>query len=238
MRFMLALNPPITVVMVHGAGGGGWEYDKWKPVFEAKGYKVVNRDLLPVNHDYAKTKLSDYVKQVVSWCPKEGSVILIGASMGGRIALEASQMVHPIAMVLVNSVPPQGLGSKAFPPIVKWANGPLKDTIDSMPDSDHATILWAWKRWRNESGQVMHELSQGQAVIQPNCPVIVVIGEKDDEVPPAKSHFMAQQFHAKVLSYPGMSHVGPLLSRSAERVARDVVRTLEESSATDHASKA
>ena len=221
---------PPTVVMIHGAGGGGWEYDKWRPVFERRGWKVVNRDLVPVHGDYARTTLADYVSQVVGWCPAGRPVILIGASMGGRLALEAAPRVHPLAIVLVDSVPPEGHNPRKFPPVVKWAKGPLKDTIDSMPDSDEATIKWAWKKWRDESGQVMASLSRGGKVQTPKCPVIVVIGEKDTDVPPALSRAVARRFHAQVLTYPGMSHVGPLLSRSAARVAADVVKKLEAAS--------
>ena len=170
---------------------------------------MVNRDLIPVHGGYGKTQLSDYLKQVVSWCPSKGSVVLVGASMGGRLALEAAPRVHPVAVVLVNSVPPSGHNPRHFPPVVKWANGPFKDTVDSMPDSDEATIHWAWKRWRDESGLVMEALSRGGSVEDPRCPVIVVIGEKDTDVPPALSRAVATRFHARVLSYPGMSHVGP-----------------------------
>ena len=223
---MLLLSVHPTVVMIHGAGGGGWEYEKWRPVFEAKGWKVINRDLEPVRGSYASTKLSDYVKQVVSWCPKGEMIVLIGASMGGRLALEAARQVHPAAIVLVNSVPPTGLRRPKQPPIVRWANGPIKDTIDSMPDSDGPTIKWAWKRWRDESGAVMNELAKGGKFENPKCPVLVVIGENDTEIQPAISRSMAKSFHAKVLSYRGMSHVGPLLSRSAKKVAADVMNEL------------
>jgi alpha-beta hydrolase superfamily lysophospholipase len=154
----LAFAPRATVVMIHGAGGGGWEYDLWKPVFERSGYGVIARDLQPAHGSLAKTRFQDYVDQVVSWSPKSGSVVLIGASMGGPIALKAAEKIHPVAIVLVNGVPPKGVSSlppaPAFPQIVKWANGPLKDTEVSMPDSDRETIIWAWKKWRNESGAV------------------------------------------------------------------------------------
>jgi hypothetical protein len=69
----------------------------------------------------------------------------------------------------------------------------------------------------------MTELSKGGRVQKPKCPVIVVIGEADDDIPPAKSRKVAEMYGAKVLSYPKMSHVGPLLSTSAEKVAADVL---------------
>ena len=37
-----------TIVCIHGAGGGGWEYAKWDPIFRAAGYRVIANDLVPV----------------------------------------------------------------------------------------------------------------------------------------------------------------------------------------------
>lgn len=222
-----AMKPPPTAVMIHGAGGGGWEYDKWRPVFERAGWKVVARDLMPASGGLAKTTLDDYVRQVESWCPKTGEFVLIGASMGGRIALEVATHLKPKGIVLVNSVPPEGMSGRTYPMVVKWANGPLKDTQDSMPDSDRQTILWAWPKWRNESGAVLKAISVGGKISRPSCPMIVVIGESDLDIPPAKSFAVARRFHAKVLKYKGMSHVGPLLSRRAGEVAQDVVKALD-----------
>ncbi|MGV3613856.1 MAG: alpha/beta hydrolase [Fimbriimonas sp.] len=212
-----------VVVMIHGAGGGGWEYVKWKPVFVKAGYEVVTRDLVPVKDDYAATKLADYVAQVESWCPKDRPVVLIGASMGGMLALKAATRVRPQAVILVNSVTPEGSGGKAHPAVVRWANGPLKDTRDSMPDSDEKTILWAWKRWRDESGAVMTELSKGVPINPPRCPSLVVIGNEDTDIPPARSRALAATLDADILEYNAMSHVGPLLGTRAPEVAHTVL---------------
>lgn len=220
-----------TVVMIHGAGGGGWEYDFWKPVFQKAGYKVVARDLMPAKGGLAHTNFTHYVDQVVSWCPKSGRVVLVGASMGGILALKAAEKVTPSAIVLVNSVPPADVAQLPFnqpaPDVVEWANGPLKDTEDSMPDSNRKTILWAWKKWRNESGTVMNQIRTGIIVEKPNCRSLVVIGENDTDIPPAVSRQMASHFSSKILAYPKMSHVGPLLSTKAKTVAADVIHWLK-----------
>jgi pimeloyl-ACP methyl ester carboxylesterase len=223
----LLLAPQGTVVMIHGAGGGGWEYDLWKPVFEKAGWQVIARDLVPTKKGLAKTTFDDYLKQVVSWCPKDGRVVLIGASMGGILALKAAEKVHPERIVLVNSVPPLGVGSlkkgPQAPPIMRWANGPLKDTEDAMPDSDRKTVLWAWKRWRDESGQVMNAIRKGIPARRPDCPTLVVIGESDTDIPPKTSHALAVWAGATAFSYPQMSHVGPLMSKRAQKVAQKVL---------------
>lgn len=212
-----------VAVMIHGAGGGGWEWDLWRPVFQKAGWDVVARDLVPAKDGLESTKLEDYVHQVETSCPKDRPFILVGASMGGPIALKVAERTHPSAVVLVNGVSPKGNGGKKYPKIIKWANGPLKDTVDSMPDSDEATIHKAWKLWRDESGAVLTEISAGVHTPKPKCPVLVVIGSKDTDVPPAGSRAVAAEYGAQVLEFAGMSHVGPLLSRHAAEVAQSVL---------------
>lgn len=223
----LAFAPKPVAVMIHGAGGGGWEYDKWRPVFTRAGYEVVAKDLVPVKGGYEKTRLEDYVKQVVAWCPKDRPVVLIGASMGGMLAQLAASRVKTKAVVLVNSTSPESKGKRTLPPVVRWANGPLKDTRDSMPDSDEKTILWAWKKWRDESGAVMEALSAGPQVPPFKAPVLVVIGQNDTDIPPEKSRRLAARYKADLHEYQSMSHVGPLLSTRAEEVAGSVVAWLK-----------
>jgi len=230
----VSASPIGTVVMIHGAGGGGWEYDLWRPVFERAGWRVVAKDLVPVKGGYEATKFEDYVRQVVAWTPKRGRVVYVGASMGGILALKASERVKVSAIVLVNSVPPKGVGpareGKKSPPVVKWANGPLKDTEDSMPDSDRKTILWAWKRWRDESGAVMDEIRGGVAASVPKCPALVVLGQADGDVPNASGMALAKWARADIFSYQGMSHVGPLMSTRAAEVASAVSTWLRQHS--------
>ena len=62
---VVSLQP--VAVMVHGAGGGGCEYDLWRPIFEKAGYKVIAKDLVPALGGLAKTTFADYVDQVRSW---------------------------------------------------------------------------------------------------------------------------------------------------------------------------
>ena len=219
------------VIMLHGAGGGGWEYDLWKPVFEKQGYQVIARDLVSGPRGLAATTLADYVDEAAAWIPaKHGPIVIVGASMGGAIALKLAKRVHPQAVVLVDSVVPAGVGParapEKHPAIIEWAHGPLKDTTDSMPDSDAATQLWAWPKWRNESGAVMDELSNGVPCFRPTCPTLSVLGEDDTDVGYAPGLALAAWAHADIRAYQGMSHVGPLMSRRAAEVASDVTKWL------------
>jgi hypothetical protein len=216
--------------MIHGAGGDGWEYDKWRPVFEKAGWNVVAKDLIPVHGKYESTQFDDYVDQVQSWTPPSRKLIYVGASMGGILALKAQEKRAANAVVLIDSVGPAGIGNRKPAPlnplVVQWANGPEKDTEDAMPDSDIKTILWAWKRWRNESGTVMNQIHEGIQAQKPQCPVLVVLGEADTDVPHATGLSLAKWANGEVKSYPRMSHVDPLMSRRATEVAQYTVNWL------------
>jgi pimeloyl-ACP methyl ester carboxylesterase len=218
---MLNASRPVAV-MIHGAGGGGWEWDAWRPVFERAGYRVVAPDLEPTAQGLGATRLEDYETQVVNWSKHDGHFILIGASMGGALAMRVANRLHPDALVLVNAVPPAGLSGEVHPAVVKWAGGPLKDTVDSMPDSDEATIQKAWKRWRDESGAVMDTLAKGYSVQKPTCPVLVILSQGDTDVPPDATRKLAREFGADLIEYAGASHVGPLLGVRAAEVAKTV----------------
>ena len=180
----LALQQPVDVaVMVHGAGGGGWEYHLWQPVFEKAGWVVIAPDLKPADGGLEKTRFADYLSQVQDWSKRRGGkLVLIGASMGGILSLKAAETIKPDAIILVNSTTPTGIGPRrgdaAAPAIIRWANGPREETEVAMPDSDQATIDYAWKRWRDESGAVVNEIRAGIQARKPACPVLVVLGSK------------------------------------------------------------
>lgn len=216
-----------TVVMIHGAGGGGWEYDHWQPHFQEAGFPVVANDLQPTSAGLAQTSFRDYVAQVQAWLPADEPLLLVGASMGGILALKVAELVAPLGLVLVNSVLPAGVepsrARKEHPSIVRWANGPLADTQTALFDSDEATIHWAWPRWRDEAGAVLNTIAAGIPVARPSCPTLVVLGEKDSDIPHQSGLALAAWARADVHLYHGMSHVGPLLSRRAGEVARAVV---------------
>ena len=217
------------MVCVHGAGGGGWEYDLWKPMAKSEGIAaLVAPDLEPAPGGLAETTFDDYAKQVRVWAAGVSGgarPILVGASMGGVLTLHAAQAVRPAAIILINSVPPQGVQTKPRPPagypaVVKWANGPYQETAGAMPDSDEKTRRWAWKKWRDESGAVMNALSRGVSVPKPACPVLCILGTGDTDVSHETGLALAKWASADVHLYRDMSHVGPLMSRRASSVCR------------------
>jgi len=222
---------PRVAVFIHGAGGGGWEWNSWRPVFEKDGWICVDNDLVPAKGGIAKTTFDDYLQQVDKWAngKRPCRLVLIGASMGGILALKAAETLKPEAIVLVNSVGPAGIGAntpKTYPSVIQWSKGTLKETQDSMPDSDAATIQFAFHHWRDESGAVLSAIHKGIAVKPPTCPLLVVLGDKDTDVPNAVGKEMAVRYKGTRKVFPDMSHVGPLLGTRAEEVAAATISWL------------
>lgn len=232
MSWTMTVPPAPTAVMIHGAGGGGWEYVMWEPVFERAGYRVIARDLEPAAEGLARTTLDDYERQVEAWCREaEGPVVLIGASMGGILALRVAHRVGARAVVLINSVAPAGVGPvrerRTYPEIVRWADGPREETVEALPDATEEMIDFAWKRWRDESGRVLNELVAGVACLRPPGPTLVVLSEDDTDIPAATGQAIAAWAGADTFRYAGVSHVGPLLGRRANEIATQTLVWLE-----------
>jgi pimeloyl-ACP methyl ester carboxylesterase len=149
------------VVLVHGGGGGAWEWDFWHSELESRGYLFRPIDLKPSGGRYESTSLEDYVQQIVLFAQKEAANnssphvdILIGASMGGILVLKACELLCPRAVILVCSCIPAGVPSladisreapgcplPAFPSVVSWANGDFQDTVACLPGDHTATSL-------------------------------------------------------------------------------------------------
>ncbi len=127
-----------------------------------------------------KTSFMDYRSQVMDWCAgARGAVVLAGASLGGLLALSAAQRVKPVALVLINPLPPAGVLARPLyepkPAIVPWARErSLASTRRAMPDADDAARLYALRRWRDESGAVLNEARDGIAVETPRCPTLLI----------------------------------------------------------------
>jgi len=228
-----------TAVCVHGAGGGGWEWGIWARVLAVRGFAVIAPDLMPAQAGIAATTFEDYRAQVADWCRGAGDgVVLIGASLGGLLALGVAAEVKPAALVLVNALPPAGVLARplydARPAVVPWGRErSLVSTRRAMPDADDAARLYAVRRWRDESGAVLNAAREGIAVDVPRCPTLVLAAELDADVPAAAQRSLAVRLAADCRLVPGASHVGPLLGRGAAEVATRTADWLHERLASD-----
>jgi pimeloyl-ACP methyl ester carboxylesterase len=156
--------------------------------------------------------------------------VLIGASLGGLLALMNAEYAD--ALVLINPIPPAPLSAQlperaAYPAIIPWgANASLDNTRRALPDADEAACLYAFRRWRDESGDVMNTAWAGVVVATAKCPLLVFASECDTDIPPTLRANLAQSLAGDFFVVANASHVGPLLGRSAASVAERAVAWL------------
>jgi len=192
-----------SALLIHGAGGGGWEWNLWRDVLQARGIHVCAPDLQPSAAGLAATRFGDYEAQMRGALSLLSSPrVVIGASLGALLAARIADLAD--AAVLVNPLPPAAwhreLPPRDWPAIVPWrSNARLVSTLRSMPDADEATSLYAFRHWRDESGAVLREAYAGVEVAAPVCPTLFVISSKDEDVPPSLSSTIASAWHAEVM---------------------------------------
>lgn len=234
------MNPQRTLaglraVAVHGAGGGGWEWLVWQRLWQALGAHVEMPDLQPARAGLAATGLADYCAQI-EWHARQGPrPVLLGASLGGLIALEVAGRVAAPALVLVNPLPPAGVQPRPRPreyhgAIVPWGRrASLDGTRRALPDADDAAAIYALRRWRDESVRVLVD-AERHVCAAPACPVLVIAGAEDGDIAPAASQALAGRLQAEFMRIEGCSHVGPLLGRRAAAIAAAAARWLAQQS--------
>ncbi|MDW8479131.1 MAG: alpha/beta hydrolase family protein [Xanthomonadales bacterium] len=221
----------MRALLVHGAGGGAWEWQAWRPVLEAAGIAAEAIELEPAPGGLAATGYADYLAQVLE--AGRGCEALVGASLGGLLAAEAASPLGVRALALVNPVPPAPwhrlLPERAWPKVVPWAStSTLEGTREALPDATEETVREAARRWRDESGRVLAEAWAGRRVGRPQAALLVIAGAEDRDLPPAIAAALAHAWDAEYLELPGCGHLSPLLGRSAPAVAARVAEWVRE----------
>lgn len=213
----------VSALLVHGAGGGGWEWNVWREVFAAHGFDARASDLQPAPQGLGATSLEDYIAQVRAALEALSRPrVLVGASLGGLLAMMCAEEVD--ALVLVNPIPPSpwhaALPQREWPDVVPWQHDArLATTRRALPDADDASALFAFRHWRDESGAVLRDAHADVAIERPLCPVLCIASAQDEDVPPSTTAVLAEAWNASLLRVPSTSHVGPLIGRDAAAVA-------------------
>jgi len=216
-------------LLLHGAGGGSWEWNIWCRVLRGAGFAPCPLDLEPVPAGLTHTRWDDYATQARDAAERLATPrIVIGASLGGLLALAVAESLRCAALVLINPLPPlpeaTGLPERdPYPAIVPWRrDARLAGTRRALPDADDLACLYAFRHWRDESGAVLNHARAGIAITAPACPVLVMASTNDQDIPAPISAALAKRMSASLLRIDG-SHVGPLLGRPAADCARQAV---------------
>jgi pimeloyl-ACP methyl ester carboxylesterase len=219
------VSPP-RALFIHGAGAWGGQWAIWRRVFEAEGWAVDAPDLRPGPAGLAGTRLDDYVAQAVAALDAAPVDALVGASLGGLVALAAAARAAtpPRAVVLVNPLPPAPFASH-LPPFaadgdrVAWqTEGRFESTARALPSASFADRERAFRHWRDESAAVLREAHAGLRLPTPSMPALVIASEADLDVPPALSAALSEALGASLVRLPG-GHVDPVMGASAASAA-------------------
>jgi pimeloyl-ACP methyl ester carboxylesterase len=199
-------------------------------VLEAHAIAARVLELQPAAQGLAATVLQDYAAQVrAALQGLQRPRVVVGASLGGLLA--AICACEADALVLVNPLPPAPwhrlLAARSWDPVVSWQrNARLHSTREAMQDADDASALWAFRHWRDESGQALSQAHAGVEVAKPDCPALFVVSRQDEDVPPEIIFEWARVWRADRLETLANSHVGPLLGRQAQAIATQTVAWL------------
>ncbi|GIX34309.1 MAG: hypothetical protein KatS3mg126_0088 [Lysobacteraceae bacterium] len=215
-------------LMVHGAGGGGWEWNRWRAVFEARGWEVVAPDLSAREEGLEATTLEDYLAQLQRLCARQSFDALVGASLGGLLCLALAVPGDARPQVLVNPLPPAPEAARLparapYPERVAWqGEGRFAGTVEAMAGCAAGDRLYAFRHWRDESGAVLNAARAGVHIAHPPRHLLVFASEADEDVPVELSAALAHRLGASLLRLPGR-HLTPLLGMAAHEVARQAV---------------
>ena len=216
---------PGRALFLHGAGAWGGQWAIWQRVFEARGWTVACPDRQPAPGGLVATRWNDYHRQGVAALrnvagPQPVPVLLVGASLGGLLALAAGSEQTPSALVLVNPLPPApwaaGLPPDAFAgDLRRWrSEGRFESTRRALPQASFADAQRAFRAWRDESAAVLREARAGLVLPVPTVPVLVIAGCDDTVVPVALSAAFAAAIAARFEAVPG-DHLAPVMGASA-----------------------
>lgn len=212
------------MLLIHGGGGGGWEWAIWGRVLTAHGFAVTAPDLRPAAGGLAETGLNDYLDQLLAWSGPWDAVA--GASLGGRLALELAARITVPRLLLVNPLL-KAEPDPGRPAVIEWADLPQRaSTRRALPDADPGALAFAHAHWRDESGRAIADAGSWPIPALPTSThVQLLLSRTDREVPPEAAAAWAARYRHD-LHWTDASHAGPLLGRGAARLAEDWIRSL------------
>jgi pimeloyl-ACP methyl ester carboxylesterase len=208
--------------LLHGAGGGGWEWLKWLRVLLAEGLDARAIDFSSAAvHSQSFDELAS---RLGSHMVSSESPVLVGASFGGTLAVSLAQPMRARALILVNPLPPAPWAPGAE--TAKRARGRrdwgltarAEGTLRSIPELHAVEASLAFRGWRDFDARLLVQARHGLVMPAPACPVLVMISRQDQDLPAKASRSMAVAWGAEIVECEG-SHVGPLLGPQAPRLA-------------------
>ncbi len=246
VRAAEGIAKPTPLLFVHGAYTGAWCWqENYLPFFAQAGYSCYALSLSghgasPGREWLDSLSLDDFVNDVVKVAGRlPEAPVLIGHSMGGMVAQKYLERSEAAGVVLMASVPPQGLGASAIGLAVRkpglmmdlnhllgggqMAPDAMLDILFAQPPSPEKMRAW-YRRMQPESfraiwDMTLFNLPQPRRMYKP--PMLVLGAELDHLIPPTLVDMTARTYGLEAEIFPHMGH-GMMLERNwlpvAERI--------------------
>jgi pimeloyl-ACP methyl ester carboxylesterase len=221
-------NTPL--LFIHGRHGSAVDWKRYLEFFSQKGWRCYAVSLRghymskPIN--IAEVHFTDYVQDIkeVVHVIKQPPVI-IGFSMGGRIAQKYSESYQVRGMILLNSTEPKGTMTKLVSPhllhkipavLVPNRYALLKAIGEHIDEQELDRI---YRTLSKESGMVVREMMAGIEVDPEkiSCPILVI---DTDSI--AKCKRLAEFYNAKSIFLKGITHSGVIWGQRWKEIATEI----------------
>jgi pimeloyl-ACP methyl ester carboxylesterase len=234
------------LLFIHGAYTAAWCWDEhFLPYFADAGYEATAVSLSghggsPGREFLDLLSLDDYVRDVLEVIDGfDTPPVLIGHSMGGMVVQKCLEVRQVPAVVLMASVPPQGLWASAMglalrkPDLMAELNNlltggvtspeALREALFAQPVSTERLQQMA-RRVQPESARVIWDMTLfnlPQPARMHRVPTLVLGAECDPIIPPSLTDMTARAMGVSARLFPGMGH-GMMLEADWRSVAQAV----------------
>jgi non-heme chloroperoxidase len=243
---------PTPLLFVHGAYAGAWCWDEhFLPHFAQQGYACHALSLSGHGASPGRDRLDSFgidhyvadVAAVAAALP--APPVLIGHSMGGFVAQKYLETHAAAGVVLLASVPPQGLWAAALglafhkPGLLTELNrllggarvaaDALREALFAQPVAPERLAAW-YRRMQPESHRAIWDMTLfnlPRASRVARVPLLVLGAEHDHLIPPSQVELTARSYGVAAEILPGLGH-GLMLERDWQRVAARILAWLRE----------
>jgi len=235
------------LLFVHGAFTGAWCWAEYfLPYFAKQGFRAFALSLSGHGASPGRERLdwlsiSDYVRDLEQAVDTVGGdPILVGHSMGGFVVQKYLERASAPGVVLMASVPPQGLLSSSI--ALAFSNPGLFADVNAMMQHSRVApdalqkVLFAhpvetdrlrsyYRRMQPESQRAMWDMTffNLPQLRRERCPPMLVLGaECDVLVPASQAEQVARCYGTEAEIFPGMGHV-MMLETEWQKVADRII---------------
>jgi len=242
-------NTPL--LFLHGAYAAAWCWDEhFLGYFAERGYashalSVSGHGASPGRERLDSFGIDHYVRDVAEMAAQlPAPPVLVGHSMGGMVAQKYLESHEAAGLVLLASVPPQGLWAAALglafqkPGLMNDLNrllgggqvalDTLRSAMFAQPVAMEDLARW-YRRMQPESHRAIWDMTLFNLPLKSRMtlpPLLVLGAEHDTLIPASQVEMTARHYGVEAEIFDGMGH-GLMLERDWERVAGRILAWLD-----------